>query len=204
MIAGAAHVGGFVTGYFVTGLLLGDSLVRRPASRVAMGAAMALVLALLMSTWAASTLVRRDDDALESHALRLLHARDASITHDNDVAWLLVTEAQPTGIGLHVAAALAERAVERSGRSNPDLLDTLAEVLFASGDIYGALEVIDEAIDIAREEPYFREQRRRFTGERSADDRPPPPSRPGYRLDGGEEDAPDSPAFDADAPEILL
>ena len=71
-----------------------------------------------------------------------------------------------------VAAALAERAVAATDRRNPDLLDTLAEALFALGDIPGALIAIDEAIDLSGGERYFVEQRRRFIGERAADDRP--------------------------------
>ena len=44
-----------------------------------------------------------------------------------------------------------------------------------------AVAVIDEAIAIWPAEPYFREQRRRFLGERSADDRPDPPPPPHLR-----------------------
>ena len=53
-------------------------------------------------------------------------------------------------------------------------------MLFVAGDISGALAVIDEAIDVSRGERYFEEQRRRFTGERSAEDRPAPPGLPWY------------------------
>ena len=58
---------------------------------------------------------------------------------------------------------------------HPDFLDTLAEALFQAGDRLGALIAIDEAIRLMPGERYFQEQRRRFTGERPADDRPPPP-----------------------------
>jgi hypothetical protein len=41
-----------------------------------------------------------------------------------------------------------------------------------------AVETIDEAIARAPDVDYFREQRRRFTGERDADDRPAAPLAP--------------------------
>ena len=58
------------------------------------------------------------------------------------------------------------------------MLDTLAEVLFVSGDESRAVDVIDEAIVLTGGEEYFREQRLRFTGARGKDDRPAPPSLP--------------------------
>ena len=73
---------------------------------------------------------------------------------------------------------MAERAVDETARSNPDLLDTLAEVLFQLGDAGAAVDVIDEAIALTGGAPYFVEQRRRFIGERPADDRPAPPDVP--------------------------
>ena len=65
--------------------------------------------------------------------------------------------------------------MEGTGRNDPNVLDTLAEALFAAGSAAEAVETIDEAIALAPDERYFREQRRRFTGERSPEDRPEPP-----------------------------
>jgi hypothetical protein len=79
---------------------------------------------------------------------------------------------------LDVALRLAERAVTETGRADPNLLDTLAEVLFVSGNATGAVSTIDEAIVLAPGEDYFREQRRRFSGDREAGDRPEPPDVP--------------------------
>ena len=101
----------------------------------------------------------------------------------------MVAESQPSELGAQVAAALAERAVAATDRRNPDLLDTLAEALFALGDIPGALIAIDEAIDLSGGERYFVEQRRRFIGERAADDRPEAPVGPRWGSPRSDPDA---------------
>ena len=62
-----------------------------------------------------------------------------------------------------------------SERSDPNILDTLAEVFFQMGRSTDALATIDEAIRLEPGERYFREQRQRFTGERPSEDRPAPP-----------------------------
>jgi hypothetical protein len=144
--------------------------------------------------------------ALERHALRLLNTRPAlnstSILHDNEVAWFIATEGEPTPGGLDLAVALADRAVEATGRRNANILDTLAEALFRAGDRLAALLTIDEAIQLAPAEPYYREQRRRFTGERDADNRPAPPG----SQDGASPQSPydERPAIDPNAPAITV
>ena len=45
--------------------------------------------------------------------------------------------------------------VTETGRQEPNLLDTLAEVEFQSGDGEAAVETIDEAIALAPNESYF-------------------------------------------------
>lgn len=177
-VAGAAHLGGFVAGYFTTRLFVSPALLRMPPSRLTRAAAALVLLAVLGSLLAAVPLLRRDRMALENHGLRVLQDHVGSAREDNTVAWVMVAESQPSDLGVQVAAALAERAVMATGRRNPDLLDTLAEALFALGDIPGALIAIDEAIDLSGGHPYFIEQRRRFVGERAADDRPEAPKRP--------------------------
>jgi len=178
IIAGAAHLGGFLTGYLVTRLFVSDALLRRPVGLPTRLAAAAIVLAVGASAVAVGPLIGRDGAALERHALRVLRSDRATAREDNTVAWVMVTESQPSDLGVQMAAALAERAVAQTQRRNPDLLDTLAEVLFVLGDIPGALIAIDEAIELSGGEPYFVEQRRRFIGERAPDDRPAPPPRP--------------------------
>jgi hypothetical protein len=76
--------------------------------------------------------------------------------------------------------ALAERAVAETERANPDYLDTLAEVQFLAGDTDAALITIDEAIEIAPWDDYFKEQRDRFIGLRPREDRPESPALPWY------------------------
>lgn len=178
VIAGAAHVGGFVAGYLATRPFVGDGLLRRPAGPIARAVAAAVLVALPATALALAPLLARNPDALEQHALRLLHSAGGSPVDDNDVAWVMVTESQPSEVGVQLAAALAERAVSETGRRDPNLLDTLAEVLFVAGDVAGAVMVIEEAIDLTGGERYFVEQRRRFVGERDPDDRPDPPSGP--------------------------
>ena len=78
---------------------------------------------------------------------------------------------------------MAERAADRTGWRNPDVLDTLAEALFVVGDRWSALRVIDQAIAMSGGADYFIQQRRRFTGERDANDRPDPPSAPSPRRE---------------------
>ena len=65
------------------------------------------------------------------------------------------------------------------------ILDTLAEVHFQLGHRAEAVAAIEEAIQRDPDEDYYREQRRRFLGERDPEDRPeyvppepPPKARP--------------------------
>ena len=69
--------------------------------------------------------------------------------------------------------------------------DTLAEVQFQLGHPERALVIIDEAIAREPDQAYYREQRRRFLGERGRDDRPdaPLPDSPWNRP--SEPEAPD-------------
>ena len=101
-----------------------------------------------------------------------------------------------------MAVLLALRAASGSDWSDPNVLDTLAEALFASGDVGGALDVIDQAVFLSYGHRYFVEQRRRFTGERDPDDRPAPPEEGWFRRipEGLEEDSPSLPPIDPAEP----
>lgn len=188
-VAGAAHMGGFVAGYLVTRILLENALRMRTPTPGIRGLAFAMVAFLVWTGVEAAPLISRDSAALERHGMRLLQVRDSSGYRDNEAAWRILTESEPTERGVEVALALAERAADFTAWSDPDVLDTLAEALFAAGDPSAAIHVIDRAIAITRGERYFVEQRRRFTGERDADDRPEAPTAP-WRPDGPPEGGP--------------
>ena len=177
-VAGAAHVGGFVAGFLASRILLEGALHMRVAGPIARGMAVGLVAMLILSGIEAAPLLARDPMALEFHGIRRLQSREASGYRDNELAWRMLTESQLSERGAEVALALAERAADLTEWRNPDVLDTLAEALFVLGDRWGALRVIDQAIALTGGADYFVQQRRRFTGERNAEDRPDPPSTP--------------------------
>ena len=175
-IAAGAHVGGFVAGYAVMPFAARGAMEREAPNREQRYLAAAVAALVLASLVSAGQLVRRDPQALASHGRHLMGMQDVSWYALNELAWRMVTESAPDPRELVVATQLAESAVAKTQRQDPNVLDTLAEVLFVAGDDYGAVSVIDEAILLAGSEVYFREQRRRFTGERAADDRPDPPT----------------------------
>ena len=205
-VAGAAHLGGFLAGYLIARFFVASAILHRPPARLTQLAAGLVLGAVVLAALMAAPLLRRDGRALETHGLRVLQSEPGNARDDNTVAWVMVAESQPSELGAQVAAALAERAVAATDRRNPDLLDTLAEALFALGDIPGALIAIDEAIDLSGGERYFVEQRRRFIGERAADDRPEAPVGPGWRSPFSEPDAgtPTNPSDPQDPSETLI
>ena len=137
-----------------------------------------MVVVVGISLLGSLPLLLRDGDAMARHARSVLSIPGRHAVRDNDLAWRMVTESRLSPGQIAVAVELAERAVDGTERSDPDVLDTLAETLFALGDRPGALEAIDEAIALSAGESYFVEQRRRFNGERAENDRPTPPFLP--------------------------
>jgi membrane associated rhomboid family serine protease len=174
VIAGVSHLGGFAAGALAASLVTGPGLRREPL-RPAATVAVALVLALAGASIASAARLFLGGAAWEGHAKRLLELDTPPILILNDAAWLIATEETPTQKALAEARELAQRAVSETGRQDPNLLDTLAEVQFQSGDDEAAVETIEEAIALVPGVPYFEEQRRRFTGERDRNDRPAPP-----------------------------
>ncbi len=204
-IAGGAHLGGFVGGYAAAWWLGAPGHVHAETPIRLRVAALAGLVAAAAAAIGIVPLARHEPAALERHAERLLNAPTSLhlYPHENAAAWFIATEEPPSESALELAIALADRAVATTARLHPGVLDTLAEALFQSGDRLGAILTIDEAIHLVPWEPYFIEQRRRFTGERSASDRPPPP--------GSERTAPDpffgedeSSPFDPDAPRLTI
>ena len=177
-IAGAAHLGGFVGGYLATLPVAASALARRRTPTWVTATAGALLAATFLSFVASAPLVMRNAAALARYGQAVMALPEPHPGRFNDIAWRMVTESDPDRGELAVALELALRAVDETERRNPDLLDTLAEVFFASGDADAAIETIDEAIALSPADEYFHEQRRRFTGERDADDRPEPPNLP--------------------------
>jgi membrane associated rhomboid family serine protease len=177
-IAGEAHLGGLLAGFATAALLARRGSLSAPAGpRVRAAAAAVPALALLSVAAAAAALVA-PADFRAAHAARLARLPGLSPPELNNYAWLIAIDPDSTREQLEAALLLAERAVAETRRSDPTLLDTLAEVHFQLGRPDLALLVIDEAIERAPLEPYYREQRRRFTGERDPDDRPPDPGLP--------------------------
>lgn len=204
-IAGGAHLGGFAGGYLAAWWLGVADVGRAPATRRLRFVAHAGLATAAALSLGIVPLARHDPAALERHAARLLDTPIAPhlFLHENAAAWLLATEGHATPEGIEMAIELADRAVLTTDRMLPGILDTLAEALFQSGDRFGALLAIEEAIRLAPEERYFAEQRRRFTGERDADDRPP---QPGTRAPAGSpfEWGDRAPLYDPEAPAMTL
>jgi len=177
-IAHAAHLGGFLTGALVTAALAPAELGpgHSPRWMVFAGGATALAVgvALLTAVW---PLLVPGSPVAERRAAHLL-STEIEPHHLNNVAWMIVTAPSPSPDLFDVALQLAERAVEETQRGDPNILDTLAEAYFVAGRREAAIATIDEAIFLAPGVGYFREQRRRFTGERGWEDRPDPPSEP--------------------------
>jgi len=177
-VAGLAHMGGFVGGYLATLLVARRGVTQVSTEPWVRRLAWSLALVVIVSLACLAPLLSRNSAALERYALQLLAVPDSRINSDNELAWRMATESSATVQQLEAAEALAIRAAQRTEHADPDILDTLAEVLYLRGDHEGALRAIDEAIRITRGEHYFVEQRRRFTGERAHDDRPDPPPLP--------------------------
>jgi hypothetical protein len=177
-VAHAAHLGGLVSGALLTAAVapseLGPGRSPRWLPPACAATAVAVAVAALVAVW---PLLAPDSPAAERRAAHLL-AVEGVPQHLNNVAWIIVTRPAPAPGMVDVALQLAERAVEETGRGDPNILDTLAEAYFVAGRPEAAIDTIDEAISLAPGVVYFREQRRRFTGERASDDRPDPPGAP--------------------------
>jgi membrane associated rhomboid family serine protease len=190
-VAHAAHLGGFLAGgAALVGLAPASAagFVAGPVLRTANGVLVALLALALVPLGLG---VLDPDRVAVLRAERLLAEEEPNALALNNYAWTLAASEQPSQQQLEVALDLARRAVRETRRSDANLLDTLAEVYFQKGRIEEALETIDEAIELAPEEPYFREQKRRFEGERARDDRPEPPEElPVPRLPGFDPESP--------------
>lgn len=172
IVAFAAHAGGLLAGAVAAAILTGPFATPAPLrTRIVSG--FALLVSFLAVATAGMELAKPGDPAAR-YAQRVLGLPEISPLVLNDTAWLIATatDPAPTEIVLLAALSLAERAVSETGRSEPTILDTLAEVQFQLGNADAAISIIEEAIKLDPDESYFLEQRRRFVGERERDDRP--------------------------------
>jgi tetratricopeptide (TPR) repeat protein len=69
----------------------------------------------------------------------------------NELAWIMATSPDAARRDPQRAVALALRAVELSGRRDPNMLDTLAAAYASRGEFEGATEVAGQALELARE-----------------------------------------------------
>lgn len=181
VVAGAAHLGGLLGGALAAGLVAGAALGPRPLPGWIPRSAAASVAVVLLAVGTAGYTLAEGPERLVRHASKLAAARPPNPLVLNDFAWMIATHPRVSQADAEVALQLAERAVEITERREPNILDTLAEAQFAAGQPGDAVQTIDEALGLATDAGlealvvYLTEQRRRFTGERDADDRPPPP-----------------------------
>lgn len=89
-----------------------------------------------------------------SHALA---RKDVDASTLNGLAWTCATN----GVHLEVARQAAERAVALEPK-NAEILDTLAEVHYRSGNAAKAVEVETQALSLAPSDPYIQSQISRF------------------------------------------
>lgn len=175
-IAGAAHLGGLLGGAAATACLTRGGL-RQPLGPVPRALAVCVVALTVGSiVWAGGELAA--GRYVARHIARLAQLPGVSVAELNKVAWLTATDEDSSRDELRAALHLAERAVHETGQQDASVLDTLAEVQFYLGRPTDAIASIDQAIALEPSVSYFREQRRRYTGERPAHDRPPDPALP--------------------------
>ncbi len=172
-IAGAAHVGGFFGGTAAAAVLAWNSLGnRRPSPSWVRGFAVASLAVSVVAVSTAGYLVARPGEYVARLAERIYALEDVMPEELNNMAWLIAIDPDSDRALLQLSLQIAERAALESEREEAHILDTLAEVHFQLGNVDEAVAAIDEAIALIPDRDYYHEQRRRFLGERDADDRP--------------------------------
>jgi membrane associated rhomboid family serine protease len=175
-IAGEAHLGGFLAGMLAAAALTWRTPLGASESLPSRALAAAVAATTLLAVGAATIELVGEGDYAVRHAARLAELPGVSPEDLNNHAWFIAIDPDSTHEQLEAALLLAERAVTETGAAEATMLDTLAEVQFQLGWQAQAIATIDQAIAREPDESYYREQRRRFTGERPADDRPPDPA----------------------------
>lgn len=193
VIAGAAHLGGFLVGGLLMALLGARRVGPRAEPPWMRAAAAGVVAATVLAVVTAGLEIAAPGDYKARQIERIAGLPGISPMELNDRAWSVAVDDDSTLDHLASARLLAERAVEQTERQESALLDTLAELQFLLGESELAVQTINEAIALTPgdESDYYREQRRRFTGERDADDRPDPSSLWGPLFDRPAPEGPD-------------
>ncbi len=196
-IAGAAHLGGLVSGALALAAVRGSRLGPHPSPVWVRGCAAAVLVATSSALAAAAADLYAPGDFMARQIARLARLPGIDPMELNNRAWFIAENPEASREHLEAALLLAERAVQETQRTQASMLDTLAEIEFQLGHAERAAEIIEEAIAQAEDEryaAYYREQRRRFRGERDAEDRPeapspwhffrapPPPEEPGVTV----------------------
>jgi membrane associated rhomboid family serine protease len=173
--AGAAHIGGFFGGVLATWAVAGRPVRSETSPGWVRGLAIFTLLIAFVGTAKAGIELATTEDYAARNLSVIAELPGVTPEELNQRAWLIAIDEDSTQELLVAALRAAERAVELSERQESAILDTLAEVNFVLGNQDAALAAIGEAIALAPFDTYYQEQRRRYTGERAADDRPDPP-----------------------------
>ena len=171
-VALGAHVGGFVAGGLAAAMIAPRGLGIRPGARGLRVLAGASAAVATIAIGAAGFELLRDGEFATRFAARLARLPGVSADELNNHAWNIAVDEKSSPALLEAALALAERAADETNHAEPYILDTLAEVNFQLGHRAAAVAAIDEAIQRDPDEDYYREQKRRFLGERDPKDRP--------------------------------
>ncbi|MEM7410816.1 MAG: rhomboid family intramembrane serine protease [Myxococcota bacterium] len=161
-IAGAAHLGGFVGGIIAMRLVIDRGLGSRASEGWIRGAATAGVVLTAASMATATYHASSADSFLERYGGRVLMTYQLTPYDANEWAWLIATTPDASAEMLENGRQLAEQAVQATDRSEPAILDTLAELHFQLGNAEAAQILIDEAIELEPTNTYYRGQRARF------------------------------------------
>jgi len=161
-VAGAAHMGGFLAGYAVTGVFLSDYTRWPWPPRIAKLAAAGLAIVALAVVLAVGPLLSRQPQAVARYGAALVAHDLGSAMRLDELAWILVARRDPTPDEVVVARSMATRAVEKSSARDPVLLYTLAECTFLEKDRLTALRITARAISLSGGDRYFIRRRRRL------------------------------------------
>jgi membrane associated rhomboid family serine protease len=187
-VAAAAHAGGFAGGGAVAIALAWRGFGARPSPGWVRGLAGVSAAVATFAVGAAGYELARPGEFSARYVARLGRLPGVTAEELNNAAWMIAVDKQSSPQLLEAALELAERAADDTDHAKAHILDTLAEVHFQLGHREAAVAAIDEAILREPNEDYYREQRRRFLGERDPDDRPflpPQPPAPVVREEDG-------------------